>query len=49
MSAEGTRECWSRETPYGTEVRYVELSNPDYQGITDLFWRMGFSKEGIVS
>jgi hypothetical protein len=48
MSAEGTREVWTRDTPFGQEVRYVELSHPDYRGITDLYYRLGFGKEGIV-
>lgn len=48
MSSLGTREVWIRETPFGEEVRYVKLNDPDYAGITDLFYRLGFAKEGVV-
>lgn len=45
---ERVREVWVRETPFSTEVRYVDLDNPDYKGITDLFYRLGFGKDGEV-
>ena len=31
-----------------TDLYRVDLDNPDYKGITDLFYRLGFGKDGEV-